>query len=167
MFLPANEISSAYFGKVGAVGKPARGSNVPEHFINDLKEMLVYESDPGEQAYYDTRNMVYDWLEKHGAEKGFGEPTDRSNALYYYRQALKFGDMNRVAAKYLEKYYELGGTPKGLKQSILRVHPLAALSKQERPIFYRQLTLDQKGVLKRAETWYLYMFVRSRHRKAA
>jgi len=61
----------------------------------------------------------------------------------------------------------LNASPDSLKQSILRVHPLAALAKQERPAFYRQLTPDQKAVIKRAEAWYLDTFVRSRPRKAA
>ena len=134
-------------------GKPKRGNTVAEHMAHDLAQLFVYESDPGEQAYYDTRKMVFDWLAKQGDERPSATPTKRGNALYYYRRALKFGDL-QAAEKYLEKYYEMGGRPKYLKKSIEMAHPLSSISKSKRLRFRQSLKPDQEETLGRALDWY-------------
>jgi hypothetical protein len=123
------------------------------HFLSDIKSLLVYSSDPGEQAYYDTRKMVFDWLDKQDVERPSGKPTKRSNALYYYRQALKYGDFN-AAERYLRKYYEMGGTSRTLRQSIKRAHPLASITPRKRFSFRQSLGPQEAQLLKQALTWY-------------
>ena len=137
-----------------AAGKPGRGKNVAEHLLNDFKSLLLYTSDPGEQAYYDTRKMVFEWLDDQGIERSSGKPTNRSNALYYYRQALKYGDLT-AAKRYLEKYYTYpGATGRTLRQSIKRAHPLSSVPRRKRFTFRQNMTPKQQKVLKTALEWY-------------
>ncbi len=136
-----------------ASGKPGRGRTMAEHFLNDLKTILVYDSDPGEQAYYDVRKYVFDWLGDQGIERPSGKPTNRSNALYYYRQALKYGDLD-AAKRYLMKYYDLGGSPRSLRTSIKRAHPLGSLAMKHRFKFRQSLSPEQQKKLEIALEWY-------------
>lgn len=53
----------------------------------------------------------------------FLKDLENGNALY--------GDL-QAAKRYLKKYYELGGTYKGLRQSINMAHPIAGIRKQDR-----------------------------------
>jgi DNA repair protein RadC len=140
-----------------AAGKPGRGATMANHFLSDIKSLLVYTSDPGEQAYYDTRKMVFDWLEDTGVERPSGKPTKRSNALYYYRQALKYGDL-QAAKRYLEKYYQMGGTSRTLRSSIKRAHPLASVPVRKRYNFRQSLSPAQSERLKMALKWYERMY---------
>jgi len=119
----------------------------------DLKKMLVYESDPGEQAYYDTRNLVFDWQEKQGKERSYGKPTKKGNALYYYRQALKYGDL-KASEKYLKKYYDLGGKVKTLRQSLKNAHPLTGIPKRERYAFRQSLSKTDDAIIMQGIGWY-------------
>ena len=136
-----------------AVGKPGRGKNVAMHFLNDLKSLLIYTSDPGEQAYYDIRNLVIDHKKKTGDERPSGRPTNKGNALYYYRQALKYGDFE-AAERYLVKYYEYGGKRTGIKASIKRAHPLSGIKKMQRRQFKKDLSPAEQKTLERAIEWY-------------
>ena len=142
-------------------GKPKRGDTVGKQLLNDLISLGVYTSDPGESAYYDVLSKVYDFLEKNGRERSSGVPTDRSNALYYYRQALKYGDL-KAAQKYLKKYYELGGIDTGITQSIKRAHPLAPLPKNWKGIFLRSLTPKERESYNLAVRWYNETYLKGR-----
>jgi hypothetical protein len=136
-----------------AAGKPGRGNTMAKHMLADIKSLLIYNADPGEQAYYNTRKMVFDWLDKKGIERSSGKPTKRSNALYYYRQALKYGDF-KAAKRYLEKYYDLGGTARTLRSSIKRAHPLASIPARKRYSFRQSLGPQQAERLEQALKWY-------------
>jgi hypothetical protein len=134
-------------------GKPKKGSTASEHLVNDLLQMFTYTTEAGVQAYYDTRSQVYDWKDKNGQESGGGQPTSRGNALYYYKQAMKYGDLE-AADRYIRKYAELGGTYQGLKQSIRMAHPLSGIKKQDRARFLSELTPAQRDRLNQAIQWY-------------
>lgn len=145
-----------------ALERPSRGKTADapreqqmvEHFLTDLKSLLFYSSDPGMLAYYDVRGMVFDWLAKAGDERRYGgRPTRKGNALYYYKQAMKFGDP-KAAERYLRKYYELGGTRKSALQSIKHAHPLASLPKLKRNAFRLSLDAKQELRLQMALGWY-------------
>ena len=132
----------------------SRAMQVAEHFVNDLKSLLVYESDPGLLAYYDTRQMVNEWLAKRGDEKTYGgRPTSKGNAFYYYKQAMKYGDLD-AAQRYLNKYYELGGSLKSRLQSVKYAHPMSSISGMKRIAFRQSLTSKQDVTLQRALEWY-------------
>jgi hypothetical protein len=128
-------------------GKPSRG------YLDSLKKSLLYESDPGEQAYNSIRQQAAKFLEKNGKEMVSGEPTNRSNALYYYKQAQRFGD-EEAAAKYKQEYLAAGGTKEGIKKSIFKAHPLWALPLSERAKFRQSLSAGELETLKQAIEWY-------------
>ena len=96
--------------------------------------------------------MVFDWLDKQGVERSSGEPTSRSKALIYYKQALKYGDL-KAAERYLKKYVAKGGNLKGLKGSIKRAHPLAQLKKNRRQ-FLETLSPSERKTFSAAVKWY-------------
>ena len=119
-------------------GVPARNFD-PKSWVTTLK-------DPGESAYYEVKDLVRDYKKRIGspAFSGGGEPGPKSEALYQYKQALKFGD-EEAADRYLMKYAELGGTVQGVNQSLKALDPLSALSDSEMGGFMDSLTpADQK-----------------------
>jgi hypothetical protein len=136
-----------------AAGKPKRGGTVGERLANDLLALGFYTSDPGETAYYDIVKRVIDWREQSGKESPGILPTDKANALYYYKQALKFGDLG-AAERYLKRYYELGGTSRGLSESIQRAHPLGMIAKKDRGAFLRTLSPEELERYRLALRWY-------------
>lgn len=127
--------------------KPGKG------YLNSLKNMVVYESDPGENAYHDIKQQVGRFLEKHGREQTTAEPTERSKALYYFRQAMKYRDREAVD-KYKAEYLKAGGKPENLYQSIKRQHPLAGMPLHMRQQFLTSLSAQDLDNIKLAVDWY-------------
>ncbi|GEM_PF-6216305 len=83
-------------------GKPMRrlGKEVAE-------ALFAYRAvDPGEGAYIDVAQARRKWLEASGKAYAGGEPTERSNALFYYRLAQRYGD-KKAEKRYLDKYLDL------------------------------------------------------------
>lgn len=127
-------------------GKPSKG------YADSLKGVLFYTTDPREQAYNDIRSQAMKWMEKQGKEMPGGDPTNRSNALYYYKQAKRFGD-DEAAKAYLKEYFTLGGTPNGLTTSIRNAQPLHATGNQT-GAFIQSLSPADKRKLKLAMKFY-------------
>jgi hypothetical protein len=134
-------------------GKPMRGG-----YKKSLEEIFVYKDDPDEVAFNNIRDTKYDFIKKKGKGTGYGEPTKKSNALYYLKMALRYGD-KEAAKKYLLEYISCGGTPQGLKQSIRMMHPLSGLTKEEQIEFVKSLTKEEKEELKRAYAFYEKVFL--------
>lgn len=134
-------------------GKPTRNQWADLDFIDDILNLVGYTADGGEQAYYATRSRVIDYLRKQGKEPTYGDATNRSNALYYYRQALKYGDL-AAAKKYLDQYAQYGGTRNGLKTSIKNADPLHGIGQKERRAFLASLSPEERQKLQRAQEWY-------------
>ncbi|MDB4567465.1 hypothetical protein N9104_01755 [Pseudomonadales bacterium] len=130
-----------------AVGRPSRGIG-PE-----IASLLIYNVDPGEASYYAIRQRMFDFLDVRGVERVSGMPTRRSNALYYYRQALKYGDTG-AAERYLGEYMELGGSQDGIGQSIRRGEPMNAIPKAYRQEFKDSMTVEEKELMRQADEWY-------------
>jgi len=128
-------------------GKPTKG------YLDSLKRTLVYESDPGEVAYQDTRQRVIEFLKKQGKEIPGGEPTDRSNALYYHKQAIRYGD-SEAAAHYKQQYLQAGGKPEGIRKSINTAHPLGLLPENMRYTFRQSLSPEEDQAFKEGLGWY-------------
>ena len=132
-------------------GKPSRG------YLDSFKKTLLYESDPGEQAYNNIRQQAVKFLEKNGKEMVSGEPTKRSNALYYYRQALRYADIE-AADKYKEEYFALGGTYKDMANSVRKAAPLAMIPKNLKYEFRESLSAADQETLTRALEWYQQVY---------
>jgi|GEM_PF-1903187 len=128
-------------------GKPTKG------YLDSLKRTLVYESDPGEVAYQSTRQRAIEFLKKQGGELPAGEPTARSNALYYYKQAIRYGD-NEAAAHYKQEYMQAGGKPEGIRKSVDKAHPLALLPENMRYKFRQSLSPEENQTFKEGLSWY-------------
>lgn len=139
-------------------GKPKQGGSWATQMYRDIQSLAFNESDPGEQAYYTSRKYIFDWLDKQGKEKPAAMPTNRSNSLYYYKQALKFGDFD-AAEKYLKKYQGMGGKLHDVQGSIRRVHPLASLRLADRYKFKASLSPEQQKTLSVATAWYKKHYV--------
>jgi hypothetical protein len=138
-------------------GKPLRGDTVEGRLMSDLLSVFTYSADPGETAYYASRDLVGKYMEDKNLERPTADPTNRSTALYYYKQALKFGDA-KAAEKYLQKYKDLGGNMKGIQASVKRAHPLGALPAAHRARFFNSLSQEDRQTLKRGTEWYRETF---------
>jgi hypothetical protein len=132
-------------------GKPVRERNVMARVLGKL---LVYQTDPGEAAYWQIRQLAIEWKKKEGkGSPGGGDPTDRGNALYYYRRAVGWGD-DRAATRWYNRYIELGGTPKGLNQSLERAAPLGSVADRDIDAFLGSLDEHELEILTKAEQWW-------------
>jgi hypothetical protein len=129
-------------------GKPNRG------VWKELTDVMAYTNDTGELAYYTARGMAGEWLDKHRpGETSRTIPSERANALHYHRLAVRYNDMKK-ADEYLTKYFDLGGTPVGLYQSIARARPLEMLRGDEKDPFLESLSDEERAIVQQAEEWY-------------
>jgi len=136
-----------------AAGKPKRGDDVTDRLFNDVLALGFYSADPGEMAYWRTRKAVIQWQKDHGKEPSAVIPSDAANALYYYKQALRYGDL-KAARKYLGKYADFGGSLQGMETSVKAASPMWGISANDREAFVKGLSAEEKKTLERASTWY-------------
>jgi hypothetical protein len=122
-------------------------------FGKEVTGLLFYDNNPGEIAYYTMRQKIYDFLDEKEIESPSGEPTARSNALYYYKQSLKLGDKD-LAKYWIKKYTSMGGTKKGMEASIAKGQVISAVPKALRDTWLNSLDGEDKEVLKMANEWY-------------
>jgi hypothetical protein len=144
--------------------KPIRGDSVAGRVLNDLSSLVSYTADPGEIAYHHIRRLGNEYLKENNLERPAKEPTNRMNALYYYKKALKYGDA-KAAEKYLALYKKLGGNLERLRISIKNTHPLSMIPKKYRGRFLRSLTAKEKKSLKLAKSWYKKTYLTRRKRQ--
>lgn len=127
--------------------KPMKGLS------KEMQSLLLYNASPGEAAYYAVREKVYDFLDEKGIERLSGEPTKKSNTLYYYKQALKYGD-EELAKDWLKKYYDLGGTEEGMRRSIDKGEVLSPIPTRFRDEFIKTLDKDDIELINISSKWY-------------
>lgn len=128
-------------------GKPTRG------ITKDIANILIYTTDPGEGAYFTTRQMTIDFMKKLGRSFPVVDSTEKSNALYYYKQAMRFGD-EAAQKKYLTEYFKLGGTKEGIARSIKMADPIAVIPKQYKGAFVSTLKPEERQIVRAAYRWY-------------
>jgi hypothetical protein len=126
--------------------KPIRPGNL-------ATDLLLYRTDPGEAAYFRVREKAGDWLEQHNKGRKLGNPTEKENALYYWRKALQWGEPEQ-AERWLQRYYALGGTRSSAVGSIKRAHPLNVIAAHDRRAFVASLSAQDREALTLAEQWY-------------
>ena len=142
-------------------GKPKRGDTTGERLLNDLLVLGFYNSDPGEQAYYDIKSKTFDFIADTGVERPSRTATNRGTALYYYKRALKYGDL-KAAEKYLDQYLKLGGTSTGVTRSLKRSAPLGSLAKKDHNKFLMTLNESEKERYRLALRWYNDSYIKRR-----
>jgi hypothetical protein len=83
--------------------------------------------------------------------------TPKSNALYYMKTAIRYKDKD-AALKYLDDYFENGGTAKGVTQSIAMLNPLYGYTSKDSiekgQAFVNSLSSDEKDKLRIAINYY-------------
>lgn len=119
-----------------------------------LERSLCNKFQAGEGAYWDTISRAYEWKEKvlHEKSESFRD-SPKSMAMYYYKQALRYGD-KAAAEKYLLDYFKAGGTRKGFKQAMRWLNPLARIPKKYHAEFYQSLDKGEREDLERAMKYY-------------
>ena len=131
---------------------PSTGITGAGSLTRSLWSFVGYTTDTGESAYNYIRSKAFDFHEeKEGPQAGF-TTEGKSDALYYYKKAKKYGDEG-AAATWKQNYFDLGGTTSGLKRSATTSRPLARVNKHKKA-FLRSLTNTEKEILKRAEKWH-------------
>jgi hypothetical protein len=134
------------------MGEP--GPKYAEGALDWLYQHALYNTNPKEGAYFHILDRVRQFQERELGKTFDGAATTRrGEALRKMKTALRFNDKANVR-RYLRKYYELGGTRKGLKTSIQRMGPLSGLSKEEQKQFLRWLPKDERKYLNGAITYY-------------
>jgi hypothetical protein len=127
-------------------GRPSRGLG------DNLLRNIAYTAEPGNASYYSTLDRKYKWGEANGSggRGSFEGESPTSEAMRHYKQAVRFKD--KVAAeKYLNQYFALGGTEKGMAKSIASLHPLSGLSLPKELRFLASLSEGEKDELAKAE----------------
>ncbi len=114
-----------------------------------LQDLVTYSNDPELTAYYNAIDEKYRFMKKLGRKTSGTIINDKSNALYNFKQALYYKD-KEAAKRYLQEYADLGGTDKGLRQSLESKHPLDGLNMEEQVAFVKTLDREQILDLKRA-----------------
>ena len=130
-------------------GKPTRGAG------EILKGAFVYNYDYKESAYYEILDIKRKWQDNDSGS--IYKPTPKSNALYYMKTAVRYKD-KKAALKYLDKYFENGGTGKGIKQSFATLNPMYGFTAKNTAgkgsEFIASLSNEEKEKLKVAQDFY-------------
>lgn len=142
-------------GKVGLANAPK-----PIKGLGDfITSPFIYQSEPGESAYYSTIQKITDFLGKQGYEVPDVSPTRRSNALYYYKKAQRFGD-DKTAQQWLDEYIRLGGKMKDIRNSMKKSHPIAFIPIKLRREYWSQLDSEDQKTMDMAIKWWENTFQR-------
>ncbi len=122
-------------------------------YKESIKTAFWYESDAFEAAYYDNFANKRRFLKTIGkfAEGFWITPT--GSALYNARAALRYKD-EEAMLYYMNKYFELGGTIKGLERSLDNLHPLAGMNKRDQRAFVAQMTPEDLDRFVKALVFY-------------
>jgi hypothetical protein len=115
--------------------------------------LLSQTIDPGEAAYYGIRQKAADFMAAKGKASDAPMPREIDNDLFYYRQAIKWGEPE-LAQKWLAEYYANGGTPVRARQSLKRSAPMESVPIRDRAAFLKSLDDDDRGMLEEAKRWY-------------
>lgn len=98
----------------GVTGKPVKNG-----LWDTVQNMAVYKYDTMESAYWDT---IANKRNRQNQAHTSVDPTPKSNALYYMKQAIRYGEADK-AKKYMKEYFKQGGTGKGIVTSINTMNP--------------------------------------------
>jgi len=129
-------------------GKPTRG------YLDSLIGFVAYRTDPKETAFYETLDAKKRYKESiEGKKESSGNytPSDKSNALYNYKLAIRYKD-KEAADKYLAEYISLGGDKKGYMQSMQQLNPVYGIEDVKK--FEKFLDSEELAKLETAKKFY-------------
>ncbi len=106
----------------GLTGKPVKNG-----LWDTIQNMALYKYDTLESAYWDTIDNRNNWKGSEGVSREY-EP--HQMALYYVKQAIRYGESNK-AKKYVKEYFALGGTGSGIVTSISSMNPYWGMTSEE------------------------------------
>jgi hypothetical protein len=118
-------------------GKPSRP------YLESAKGAFIYTIDPFQAAYRDTLDQKTRFMKRIGKHSMGFYLSDRGQSLYNARLAMRYNDYD-ATIKYMAEYLNQGGTLRGIKQSLDRMHPLSELNADQRVAFVA--TLDAEGL---------------------
>ena len=134
-------------------GLPQRNGS----YLDSLKDLVVYRSDPGEAAYWDIMSLKNNFEKQEGKVQSYTvTQTPKSRALYNYKLSIRYKD-KKAADKYIVEYALQGGTSKGLKTSLKMMSPLYGLDSKEQDRFIKSLSVTEKERLVMAVEFYSAM----------
>lgn len=140
---------------VGEEYKRLKGLPVNESYLESWYKAFIYKSEPEKTAYYrmlDLKAKFQEKVLKQAPSYGYSD-SEKSKDLYYFKLSLKYGD-KKAAEKYLKKYFEDGGTTKGLATSLNTMSPIYGLDDEELKLFISWLTPEEQKDLKKALKFY-------------
>ncbi len=130
-------------------GKPTKG------IVDIAKGALTYSYDSKESAYYEILDIKREY--QGDTDNTIYGQTPKSNALYYMKTAIRYKD-KKAALKYLDEYFENGGTGKGISQSMEMLNPMYGYTGKDTIAkgqeFVNSLNDDEKDKLKVAINYY-------------
>jgi hypothetical protein len=122
-----------------------------------LEALVMYKTDPGEAAYWETQDLVRRW--KDSQNKGGGGAPDlggpmktQADALYYFRKACEWNDQ-AAAKKWLQEYFTAGGTLRSMQSHVRHASPIAGLPLRERHRFIASLRPADRNLFNEAQEW--------------
>ncbi|MCL2158361.1 MAG: hypothetical protein FWH48_03025, partial [Oscillospiraceae bacterium] len=132
-----------------AAGKPTKG-------LGDIAQgAVVYKYDYKQSAYWEVMDRKREY-QGNTSNTIYGVD-DKSNALYYMKLAVRYGD-EKAALKYLNQYFENGGTGRGIAQSFAALNPMYGFTGKETmekgQQFVASLDDNEKKKLEIAQRYY-------------
>lgn len=123
-----------------------------------VQSWVVQYTDPGEAQYWMARHDALRWAKDHrlGASQAIviGE---RGNAMYYWKQALRYGDRD-AARRWRAEYQRAGGTAQGMMSAIAEAHPLSALPRAAWNAYAADLKGEKRQTLQGAVKWWMDVY---------
>lgn len=122
-------------------------------YLERIENLFAYTSNPDGVAYYGILDEKRRYMKHIG--RGTGESdSPRTEALRNFKRAIRYKD-EEAATRYLQEYAGLGGTAKGLRQSLNAMDPMFGLSQPERAKFYAWLNEEDRQQIPKAYRYYV------------
>lgn len=115
------------------------------------RKMIQAGADIHETAYYHTLDRLGDFRRQMdmGGSVGGGPYSEKQNALYWYRQAKRWGD-DRLAQKYGAQYVLLADQSDGYQNMVESMSPIGRLSQMQVQKWLGTLDMPEKRMTLRA-----------------
>jgi hypothetical protein len=133
---------------------------IPQPKWEGVTSLVVQSADPGQESYYAARELVSRFLRDAKGKDSTGNwrISESGNALYYTKQAMRYGDHELAlfwANEYIKHSKESGVDPqKGMQQSLRSLEPKNWVPQDFRREFEKSLSEDERQIFIEATQWY-------------